>query len=471
MTTVEDVIAAIQRIERAGRGGPATVDALLDVGVPLQPSWVLDGVLDRLRSAYPEFFPRRREPNTPPGPTPPQPRQQGVAAEAMEKAETELAQVKSKTAEFDRQVIEALRQAHQTTVEGRRRLDELAAEIDEGTRLWDLSTAAGAREFQRFLLGKLRRIIAVVQDGNDDDASKEALASAWAALYAAQADPDRTATAADEARPGESAPTGRNADRKSEPLPDSGADQDFADQDFADPFYGDPVAGGPEPGERRTPVAAAPPLGDGVPGGPALPFGGLPFGGMPGGLPGGLPTAAAPAGLPPHDPVTDGVDDEPPTDEGWLPADQSGEADADGEPAAPEPAAATGPVTVTLPNGETVTAATPQLAAVLQAAADGTPVADAFRQQGIIIPPPGTAVAAPVDQSQVGSGDIGMFTDRHALALGDGKALLDGQIQRIANVRGPSFLGWQHPPMVAGTTEPTRTPTATRPAAAVTAWA
>ncbi|MGH3563285.1 MAG: DUF4226 domain-containing protein, partial [Mycobacterium sp.] len=69
----------------------------------------------------------------------------------------------------------------------------------------------------------------------------------------------------------------------------------------------------------------------------------------------------------------------------------------------------------------------------------------------------------------VSPGDIGMFTDRHALALGSGKALLDGQIQHIGNVRGPSFLGWQHPPTVGETPTPTQAPAPTRPSATVRA--
>jgi hypothetical protein len=121
---------------------------------------------------------------------------------------------------------------------------------------------------------------------------------------------------------------------------------------------------------------------------------------------------------------------------------------------------------VTLPDGETVTAASPQLAAAIKAAADGMPIADAFRQQGITIPPPGTAVSDPIDPPRVIPGDIGIFTDRHALALGSGKALLDGQIQHISTVSGPSFLGWEHPPTPAAATAPAKAgaPTPTRPA-------
>ncbi|EUA56695.1 hypothetical protein I553_8749 [Mycobacterium xenopi 4042] len=64
-------------------------------------------------------------------------------------------------------------------------------------------------------------------------------------------------------------------------------------------------------------------------------------------------------------------------------------------------------------------------------------------------------------------GDIGMFTDRHALALGNSKALLNGQIQHISTVKGPSFLGWEHPPVpsTANTPTKTETPAPTRPAA------
>ena len=111
-----------------------------------------------------------------------------------------------------------------------------------------------------------------------------------------------------------------------------------------------------------------------------------------------------------------------------------------------------------------MTAASPQLAAAIKAAVGGVPIADAFHQQGIVIPPPGTAVSDPIDPFRAIPGDIGFFTDRHALALGHGKALLDGQIQHIATVSGPSFLGWEHPPAAQGpasATAPARTDTPT----------
>jgi hypothetical protein len=194
---------------------------------------------------------------------------------------------------------------------------------------------------------------------------------------------------------------------------------------------------------------------------PSIPsFGG---GGIPGGLPlsgplpgGGderLPNDVDDALLQPGDP-----EDEPSADEA---GDEQTEDDAK------TTSAPTGPTTISLPNGETVTAANPQLAAAIKAAANGTPIADAFREQGITIPPPGSAVADPIDPSRLTPGDIGMLTDRHALALGQSRALLNGQIQHISTVNGPSFLGWEHPPgPVTAAPDRTDPPAPTRPAIA-----
>lgn len=72
----------------------------------------------------------------------------------------------------------------------------------------------------------------------------------------------------------------------------------------------------------------------------------------------------------------------------------------------------------------------------------------------------------PIDPARLAAGDIGMFTDRHALALGDGNAFLDGQMQQVSSIGGPNFLGWQHPPTSTTVTEPAQTgaATPTRPA-------
>ena len=86
-----------------------------------------------------------------------------------------------------------------------------------------------------------------------------------------------------------------------------------------------------------------------------------------------------------------------------------------------------------------MTAASPELAAVITAAVAGTPITEAFAQQHITIPPPGSPVTDPVDPHRLVAGDVGILTDRHALALGNGTALLDNRIQPAATVAGPGF--------------------------------
>ena len=99
------------------------------------------------------------------------------------------------------------------------------------------------------------------------------------------------------------------------------------------------------------------------------------------------------------------------------------------------------PAAVVLPDGQTVIAPDPRLAAVITAAVAGTPIAEAFDAQGITIPAPGTVVSAPLEPAQLSPGDIGLFTDRHALALGDGKALLDNRIQPVSRPAGARLSG------------------------------
>lgn len=436
MATREDVLDAIHRIEKAGGATDATRAAQAALTMPL-PASGYEQVLSRLRSAEPA----RAEPA---------PLQDGRAAQAMKNAEAALAQQLSSTAEFDRQIIEALRQAHQTTQEGRRRIADLEMEIVGAAHAWDLSTASGAREFQRFLIGKLGEIIRVVEDTNDDDASKRALATALTALYAAQ--PGR----------GEPEPAGPKGDGDDDPVPSppvSGVADDAADEAYPDPLLDD------EPPAPEQATFQRPPEAPAMPSVPGLGADGPGFGALPAGLPAAFPPAGLPAGPTPADTADDQdypLEDPAPADD-IAPDEAEGAGSTDDDPGR-EPQPDEGPVTVTLPDGATTTIADPQLAAAMQAAADGTPVAEAFRRQGIDIPPPGTPVTAPVEQARVRPGDIGVFSDRHALAVGDGKALLDGQIHLVSNLRGPGFLGWQHPPVRIQEPAPAGEPVPTRPA-------
>jgi hypothetical protein len=372
-------------------------------------------------------------------------------------------------------VVSAILNAHQKTLEGSDALTTLQRDVEAAVRTrTDLDTPAGARDFQRFLTGKLREIRAVVDGTGLDDTSKSVLMAAWTSLYngsrsAQQGSPGQ--------QPARSTPAGAR--------PQSNAGTQASDtgvEPYLDALLADDPGLLPEDMTAQAPPPA-PPMAPTMPSFPAFGGGAMPAGGA---LPASIPTLGMPGGFPLGGLLPDsakersreGLDDallgpeELATNERPSPEEleERGD-DKAGEPSsAPEPQPA-GPTTVTLPTGETVTAASPQLAAAIKAAAGGTPIADAFHQQGITIPPPGTAVSDPVDPSRLVPGDIGMFTDRHALALGNSKALLNGQIQHISTVKGPSFLGWEHPPasVTADAPAKTDTPAPTRPAAAVDA--
>jgi hypothetical protein len=378
----------------------------------------------------------------------PSERPEGDAAAAIADAEAALAHQNSASSQLDLQVISAILNAHRKALEGRDVLDRLQQETEAAVRTRsDLDTPAGARDFQRFLIGKLRDIREVVSNVSLDDTSKSALMAAWTSLYNASkgGEPVSAAPAV--------APSGDSGEER---LPDAGEDPYLDSLLFDDPAA--PPAGAPESG--ITPPATVAPAIPSIPG-----FGG---GGMPGGTGSGWST---PTGLPltglsrERESELDPADLEDERDESED-ADAKDDEARDVSSEQPEPPPS-GPTTVTLPNGDTVTAASPQLAAAIKAAASGVPIAEAFDRQGITIPAPGTAVANPVAPARLIPGDIGIFTDHHALALGHDKALLDGQIQRIATVSGPSFLGWVHPPTPATVTGPAKAeqPAPTRPAA------
>ena len=334
-----------------------------------------------------------------------------------------------------------------------RRLDNLEAEVVGAARAWDLSTAAGCREFQRYLIGKLGEIIRVVADADDDNTAKQELTTALTTLYAENPRRDESSPAVDaEPVAVSDVPATTGAD----------SEEPWLGPDLDDAYLDDELE--PEP----APAAAAryqPEM-------PSIPpnFGGESpgFGGLPAGVPAGLPLAGL--GADPFDGIDDGPysSDTEADDAGAEDRDADTDADFDAEPASDEPAleppGVDAPVTVRLPDGQTTSVADPQLAAAMQAAADGTPVAEAFRRQGIAIPPPGTPVSAPVEQAQLRPGDIGVFIDRHALAVGDGRALLDGQLHLADNLRGPGFLGWQHPPGRTGGPAPIPEPAPTHTA-------
>lgn len=368
--------------------------------------------------------------------------QEGDAADAIRNAEVALAHQNSATAQVDLQVVTAVLNAHQKAAAGKDALTRLQRDIEGAviTRS-DLDTPAGARDFQRFLIGKLRDIRAVVAGASLDDTSNSALMAAWTSLYNA------------------GQPADGDVSDKSPPPAAIAQTPSAAAEPELEPYLDDDVGMPVDDMPSQAAPPAAPALAE-TPSPPAFGGGGFPAGTtMPGlGSPGGF---SLPGPLPANE--ASPKDDAP--KESDVPEDSSAEdGHADTEPAArPEPS---GPTTVTLPDGETLTAASPQLAAAIEAAAAGTPIAEAFRHEGITIPPPGTAVPDPVDPAQLAPGDIGMFIDRHALALGESRALLNGQIQHISTVTGPGFLGWEHPPVPVSAPGKTDPPAPTRPATA-----
>jgi len=481
MATPDEVLAAVEHVKQSTGDPNAWLTGLTPQEVTdaatvfaASPSR-LDGLVSRIRQQHPDLFDSKTgekiyPPRTKPTAIPQRgaaasDHQEGDAADAIRNAEVALAHQNSTTAQVDLQVVTAVLNAHQKNAAGREALSELQRDVEGAvaTRS-DLDTPAGARDFQRYLIGKLRDIRAVVAGANLDDTSNSALMAAWTSLYTA-AQPGADAGDNQQRPAGQSVDTpARRVTQNRPAATESDLNPYFdalPDDDFGPPSEDMPAQSAPAPAPTTEGVPNFPPFGGGgIPGGAALP--GL---GMPGGFPlsGPLPGSDQ---LSPRDSADAPPESDDPSDDSPSAKDvhdQVGHEDA--EPAATHPA---GPTTVTLPDGETLTAASPQLAAAIEAAAGGTPIPDAFRHEGMTIPPPGTAVTDPVDPSQLTPGDIGMFTDRHALALGESRALVNGQIQHISTVSGPSFLGWEHPPVPVSAPAPEKPdpPAPTRPARA-----
>lgn len=481
MSAHDDLLAAVKYVrDRTGDPNawqtglaPQEVTAVI---TPATRPEQLEAILRKIRQQHADVFGVTTTTNPPAENALPPDRESGEAADAIAHAEAALAQQNSASSQLDMQVVSAILNAHLRAVDGRDALIRLQRETEAAVQTRsDLDTPAGARDFQRFLIGKLRDIREVVLNASLDDTSKSALMAAWTSLY--------DASKGDPKSPGEQ--PGAAVGVGDAPVAGAPEDPDAEWDPLLDSLFGggDGLLPGDVPGPDPAAGAAMPPAPQ-QPSAPAMPtFGGgsLPgLGSVPASMagwegPGGLPLSGL-RGADGADPALEELaDDDLPDAQDPDPSAQDASNDAgdgtdDGPDSPPEEPAA-GPTPVTLPDGETITAASPRLAAVIEAAVNGTPIADAFQQQGMTIPAPGTAVSNPIDSLQVSPGDIGMFTDRHALALSPGKALLDGQIQHIGTVSGPSFLGWEHPPAAtAAPATPAKPdpPTPTRPATSST---
>jgi Domain of unknown function (DUF4226) len=117
--------------------------------------------------------------------------QGGLSIAAIEDQQTALSAQHAAAAEADRVLTGALASAHAATVEGVRRLDAIAAEIDSAVTnqaAFGIDTAVGAREFQRFLVAKQREILAVVSGAQEIDSSQKAALDRLGEHYGSAAD-------------------------------------------------------------------------------------------------------------------------------------------------------------------------------------------------------------------------------------------------------------------------------------------
>lgn len=486
MASYHDLLDAIARV-RASSGDPAAWEQGLtgqDIAIacnPASPPAAIGAVLAKVTAAHPAVFLSGGSAQ----PDEPGPRTgEGRTAEAILDAESALGRLNSEAARVDLQVVTALFNAHATHEAGLADLLELQRAIEASVQTrTDLDTPAGAREFQRFLIGKLREIRDIVDNAGLDDSSKQALAAALASLYAAS-----TPAAAEEQpldgrtqqadhRPDDPGPNhaaGADRDEPADTLPQI---SDAADR----PEFGElrPQSGGAGPTlvevpsgwpavDAATAPAQAPPVVAAQPA-PAAPAWPSPPGGM---ATGGFPEFgnAPPAGLPGSAALNGGLGRaigdtaELPLEAGERIGRADPEASDDHDDPIEEPPADDAGDAVVPPAGDGL-AHDPELAAAIAAAVGGTPIAEAFRMQNIVIPAPGSAIDAPIDATQLLPGDIGLLADRHALVLGSDRVLLDDQIQPVVNVTRPGFIGWLHPPAASPTTPLPEAPASNRAAA------
>jgi len=488
MASYRDLLDAIARIGASTGNRDAWKDGLTgdDVAVactPMSSPTAVAAVLAKMAAAHPAAFAPSTTGRAQPGAA------EGDAAEAIRNAESALARQYSDAAHLDLQVLTAIVNAHATAADGTIQLSQLQREIETAVAArTDLDTPAGAREFQRFLIGKMRDIQSVVESARLDATSRAALSEALRALYAAATPevPEPADGAADKPRhspPNDQGPVNEDPDPIAPLSTEVDAAGPLLPESVLTDLLSDPaLASAPSAAPAVAPATAAPmaaaPFGGVMPPAPlpAAPFGGAmptaPFG-PPGTSFGGVPGPSwpetSPAAL--SDLLGgDGRGHSEPRAE--AAADAPDEAVADDaardstDPVAAEPPPTADKATaVLLPDGQTVLAPSAELASVITAAVAGAPIPEAFRWQGITIPAPGSPVTAPVDPTRLVPGDIAVFADRHALALGNGTVLLDQQIQPISSVTGPGFIGWQHPPEPEPMTSPPVLPAPDRTAA------
>lgn len=114
--------------------------------------------------------------------------QAGPSIGVIREKQAALSRQLEAAADADRALVEVLSSAQAATLDGVRRLDAIAAEIDravENQAAIGLDTTTGAREFQNFLVAKKREILAVVSAARELDAAKAAVLQTLRQHYSA----------------------------------------------------------------------------------------------------------------------------------------------------------------------------------------------------------------------------------------------------------------------------------------------
>jgi len=409
--------------------------------------------------------------------------QSGRTADAVRKLHEELKDRYSTLSEAESRLTEVLLNARATTADGQRQLNDIQQKIVEAVNnpALSLDTPAGEQAFLKFLRSQVVAIGEVLASGTltaEDQSKTVAALTALYSLDGADTEPGIPAPAAGHpAAPAAAAPDPGRLDAGLGPM-----------EPMPDPMLSD-LGLGPSGGvggslgaDPLSSLASALPAAMGA-FGPGAGIGASPLGAL-----SGLAGAAGPlAGLASQlgdqgrraDPVGGAEDDRgEDTDDEAEPKDEEPEDKPDQQlpppapPAEPQPTGNPGdgapegapappvppPTAVQLPDGSTANARTPELASAVKAHLAGLPVADAYRQAHIELPPPGTPVTNPVDPSRLSAGYLGMFSDHYVVALSSVKALQDGEVVSLSSVASsPNFLGWMDPSAL-GSTAPAPNP-------------
>ncbi|SKO35446.1 Biofilm regulator BssS [Mycobacteroides abscessus subsp. abscessus] len=475
---------------------------------------VPDDAINRIRDQHPTMFDKNtREMVTPPpgAPAPPQPAQapapgsgqgaepqvltdeqnKGEAAKAVKKLEKDLQDRTDKAVDADRRLAQALLNAHATTAEGARSLNDIQKEIETATNsATALDTPMGAREFQRFLSSKMRQIADVLKTAQLDAQSQREVLAALSEFYSTR----QTGTEGQAGGGGGNGGEGGNQQQLPGGLPPDlglGGGDEFGglgDDPLLGGGGGDPLQAGLGAASQLIPAAAQIPqnLAGTAAGIPNAIMGGIPgFGGGSGaGGAGGLGDLFGggksehkskrdreessslddlfndPGLFPPEENNSPGGDHNGGNNHNGTGGDHNGgnnDKPADQKPgtANANPAGQgmqvpglTGPTPVTLKDGTTVTAANPELAAVIKDIEKGTPPLEAYRNHNMQISPPTTPPAVPFDIEKLRPGCYGSYSNGDiVVALSPQKIIdMNGQVQPISAAMKAGFLGWQPAP-------------------------